>query len=443
MSGILGLGSSGSLELNSELIQKLKTAESTATLDPITEDIEETELEAEAISNIQTAMTEFLEIVENFDLYTSDTNVFNEITASTSGTSATFDATDTSELDEGTISVNIEQLAQKDVYQSTIISDITEEMEDGVITISIGEDSYDFSTSGKTYEELVEEMNYYTQLDVALEQVSDDTHRLVLKSSTSGTANALTITQTSIDLGLEDNSNHVLTAQNMLATVDGIDYDLSENKISMQNGLIITALEEGASSITLTQDSSYIYDAIDQMVTKYNEIVDLIDGYTLGDEDDTVIISDSSTLRTLMSGIKEIFFDNYGLDDEENIFAYGLSYDSDGYLQIDSSELSSAISTNYDNLKELFVGYAEKEGLGTRLSEYLDSLDGLDGLLSSYEDDLDDAIDTLYDDYDEASEKLDEKYELLAEQYAEYTVLITEMENSFASLQLMIDSESS
>lgn len=35
-SGTLGLGSSGSTSLNSELITKLKTAESTAVLDPIT-----------------------------------------------------------------------------------------------------------------------------------------------------------------------------------------------------------------------------------------------------------------------------------------------------------------------------------------------------------------------------------------------------------------------
>ena len=95
-SGILGLGSSGSVDLSSELITKLKTAESTSILDPITTQKENTQAQIDATDEIQTKILELLEISKIFDLYTSDTNVFDEITASTTGTSATFDATDTS-----------------------------------------------------------------------------------------------------------------------------------------------------------------------------------------------------------------------------------------------------------------------------------------------------------------------------------------------------------
>ena len=437
--GILGLGSSGSVDLSSDLIDKLKTAETTAILDPITEDIEDTEAELEALSEIETMVLELLDLVDDFDLFTSDTNIFDELTATTSGSAASFDAADTSELEPGTISVTVEQLAQKDVYQSNIISDITEEMDAGTISITIGDSTYDFSTDGKSYEELVSEMDTYSNLDVALEQVSDDSYRLVIKSSESGTSNAITISQTDVDLGLEDEDNHVLSAQNMKASVDGIDYDLSSNKISMENGLIITAVSEGTSSIVMERDDSTITDTIEEIASKYNELVDLVNSYILGDEDDPALISDSSTIKTMMSGIKEILFDSYGLEDEENLFIYGISFDSDGYMQVDSSELATAISDNYDDLKELFVGYAEKEGIGTRLKTYLDSLDGLEGLLTTYEDKLNDRIDTLNDEYDAASDKLDEKYEQMATQFAEYTVLITEMENSFASLQMIID----
>ena len=41
---------------------------------------------------------------------------------------------------------------------------------------------------------------------------------------------------------------------------------------------------------------------------------------------------------------------------------YGISFDTDGYMQIDTSELAEAVTNNYDDLKELFVGYAEKRG---------------------------------------------------------------------------------
>jgi flagellar hook-associated protein 2 len=442
--GILGLGSSGSLDLNSELLTKLKTAESTSILDPITAEEEDTQAEIDAVNEIQTMVTDFLDIVKDFDLFTSGTNIFDEITASTSGTSASFDATDTSDLEPGTISVNVTQLAQKDVYQTNIIADKTSTMDSGTISISIGDNSYDFSTDGKTYEALISEINNYPDLDAALEQVGDSSYRMVIKSTESGLSNALSITQTDIDLGLEDSDNHVLTAQNMNATIDGVDYDLSSNKVTMQNGLIIKAVSEGTSTITMERDDSSLIDGINNMADKYNDLVDLVNSYILGDEDNAAVISDSSTLKTMMSDIKNILFGNYGLDNEENLFKYGISFDSSGYVQIDDTELSSAISDNYDDVKELFVGYAEKEGIGTKLKTYLDSLDSLDGgLLSTYSDRLSSRLDTLNSDYQTASDKLDEKYEQMATQFASYTVLITQMENDFASLQAIIDDSSS
>ncbi len=440
--GILGLGSDGSLSLNDELIAKLKSAESESVLDPITEDITDKEVEVTQAEELSTLFDEFLELVKPFDLYTSDTNVFDDVVATTSGESVTFDATDTSNLNTGTINVTVNQLAQKDVYQSNLISDITETMSSGTLTITVGDETHEFTTDDKTYEELVEEMGYYSDFEVSLEEVNDDTYRLVVKSATAGTQNGITISQDDIDLGYEDEYNHVLTSQNLLAEIDGIDYDLSSNKVTMDNGLIITALSEGDSSISIEQDSSLIIDSLIEVADKYNELVDLIDKYTLtNDDEDVVTFEDTTTIKMILNSIKNMFFNNYGLEDEENIFKYGITF-NDGYIEIDETELSSAVTSNYDDLKELFVGYAEKEGVFTQMKTYLDSLDGLNGIWTNYTDDLDDSLDDLNDYYDEESERLDEKYAQLSEQYAAYTVLITEMENEFASLQAIIDSDS-
>ena len=440
--GILGLGSSGSVDLSNELIEKLKTAESTSTLDPITAEIEDTEAEIEAVDAVESKILELLAVMETFDLYTSDTNVFDEVSANTSGDSVVFDAADTSALNPGTINVSVTQLATKDVYQSDIIEDTESVMDDGTLTITIGEESYDFTTTGKTYEELLTEMSYYSDLDVALEQVSDETSRLVVKSAESGLANAITILQSGdIDLGFDNEDNHVLTAQNFQGTVDGIDYNLSSNKFTMNNGLIISAIETGDSTISIEQDSSYVISAVESMTTLYNELVDLVDSYVTGDEDNVAVISDSSTLRTIMTDIKNYFYESYGLDDEENAFAFGLSFDSDGYMEVDSTTLSEALTNNFDDVKELFVGYAEKEGIGTALKTYLDALDSTDGIITTYQERLDDYLETLNDDYETASEALEEKYEAMATQFAEYTVLITSMENDFAALEAIIDSD--
>ncbi len=441
-SGILGLGTSGSTDLSSELITKLKTAESTSILDPITAEQEDTQAEIDALDEIQTMVLELLDLVDDFDLFTSDTNIFDEVSATTTGSSVSFDATDTSNIEEGTVSVEVTQLAQKDVYQSDTISDTTTTMDSGTISITIDDTTYDFSTDGKTYEELVTEMNKNSGLEVSLEQVGDTSYRMVIKSSESGSDNALTITQTDIDLGLENTDNHVLTAQNLLATIDGIDYEKSSNKVTLESGLIIKAVSEGTSTITIEKDNASVVEGIVSIADKYNDLVDLVNSYILGDEDENAVISDSSTLKTMMSQIKEILFDTYGLEDEENMFKYGISFDSDGYMQVDETELTEALTDNYDDIKELFTGYAEKEGIGTRLKTYLDSLDGIDGLLTAYDDKLDGRLETLEDEYQTASDKLDEKYEQMSTQFAAYTVLITQMETAFSSLKLLIEGDS-
>ena len=447
--GILGLGSSGSVDLSSELITKLKTAESKSVLDPITTNKEDTQAELDALTEIQTMVSELLDLVDDFDLYTSGTNIFDEITATTSGTSVSFDAADTSKLNPGTISVDVTQLAQKDVYQSNTISDITSTITNGgTLSITVGDTTYDFDTTGKSYEDLVEEMSYSSKLDVNLEKVNNTDYRMIVKGTESGTANAVTISQSgTTNLGFNSTGNHVLTAQNMKAKIDGVDYDVSSNKITMENGLIIQAVsvdtETSSSSISMERDTSTIVTRISDIASKYNDLVDLIDSYTLGDEDNTATISDSSTLKSMMSGIKEILFDSYGLNNEESMFKYGISFDSDGYMNVNTTTLTTAVTNNYDDLRELFVGYAEKEGLGTRLKTYLDSLDSSTGLLTTYQDKLNTYISTLSDDYDTASTKLDEKYTAMSAQFAAYTVLITQMENAFSSLKLIIDTSTS
>lgn len=447
--GILGLGSSGSVDLNQDLIDKLKETESNAYLKPISTDIEETQAEIDATDEVATKISELLQIIDSFDLYSSGTNVFDEVSATTSGSSVNFSASDTSNINPGTISVSVTQLAQKDVYQSDIIADPTAIIGAGTLSITVGGTQYDYDTTDMSYEDLVTQLNYNSNLDASLEQVGDNSYRLILKSSGTGLENAITITQDvdAINLVNEDvngnNINHVVEAQNLLATIDGTDYDLSSNKVTLQNGLSITAVDEGDSSISVERDDTLIVDRITQIATTYNELVNLVSSYTTGDEENSAVISDSSTLRSIMSDIKDVFYDSYGLADEENAFIYGISFNKNGQMEVDTAALSDAVTNNYDDLKELFVGYAEKEGIGTRLSSYLDDLDSLNGTLTTFQDKLSGRLSDLNDSLDDETERIDTKYQQLADQFAQYTVIISQMENSFKSLQLIMDMQTS
>ena len=236
----------GASSLNGELIQKLYDAESESRVNPLTTRLELIDTEATVISDINTKINELISTVGSFDLYTSGTNAFEQVTATANGTSALFDAADVSALKEGTTTVDIQQLAQKDVYQTSKFSDSTS-------LITGGQDSGDqitvngtnFTTVGKSYDDLVTDINNSGLFYASVEQVSDTESRLVIKSKDVGEENALIITQTDVDLGLEDtsgvdefgnpdgsNANHILHAQNMKATVDGVAYDVSSNTIT-------------------------------------------------------------------------------------------------------------------------------------------------------------------------------------------------------------------
>jgi flagellar hook-associated protein 2 len=229
--------------------------------------------------------------------------------------------------------------------------------------------------------------------------------------------------------------SHVSVAKNMKASIDGVDYDVSSNTLTIQGNLTMTAIELGTSTISIQKDHSQILPTIEEMVTKYNELVDLIDGELYSAE---TPIEDLSSLRMMMSSIKEKLFGNYGEGDDKNLFNYGFSVDKTGYLAVDSTTFASALADDPDGMKDLFIGTAEKPGLGTQLKEYVDELDGFDGLLTLYGETMADRKTSLEEDMEKAQEALDTKYSLMSQQFAAYTAIITQMEASFGGLKMMI-----
>ncbi|MFA6683785.1 MAG: flagellar cap protein FliD N-terminal domain-containing protein, partial [Arcobacteraceae bacterium] len=121
--GILGLGTSGSAGLSQELIDKLKEAEKKAKVEPIETKLETWDKELEKFGEIEAKINELFASVKTLDLFNSTgTNAFEQIVANTSGTSAIFEAVDTSLLNEGMTTINVTQLAKRDVYQTEIFT---------------------------------------------------------------------------------------------------------------------------------------------------------------------------------------------------------------------------------------------------------------------------------------------------------------------------------
>ncbi|MCK9162388.1 MAG: flagellar filament capping protein FliD [Arcobacter butzleri] len=438
--GILGLGSAGAAGLNQELIEKLKEAEKRARVEPFEKKLETWDKELEQFGSIEAKVDALLGAVKDLDLFKGSGNAFEQIVANTSGNSAIFEAVDPSLLRPGMLNIDISQLATRDVYQTSTFSkpsELISQDPNDKISIQVGDGSVLEFSLNQSFNDLSTKINNTKGLNANIEKVGDNDYRLIIKSTDSGEANKLTISTSGDDLlGLNIADNHVQEAQNMKAKVDGIEYNVSSNTITVQGGLNITAVEIGKSSINIEKDNTAIAPALQKFVDAYNDVVDAIDGELYNAD---TPMQDLSSMRMILSNIKNTLFGTYGDNNNLNIFNYGFEIDKSGKLTIDNKKLGEAVLNNLDELKDLFIGKAESKGLGTTLKELVDGMKFKDGLLSLYGDSMSKRQEELKSEKTKAIEQLDAKYLQLAQQFAAYTAIITQMESSFGGLKMMIE----
>lgn len=443
--GVLGLGSGQASALNSDLIDKLKTAERKSTVEPFETKITKIGTEKTTFETISKKVAELLDAIKPFDLFVSGgVTAFEQKTATTAGDSVSFDAADIKSLKKGTTNVDVTQLAQKDVYQS---ESVTGAIKDSVINQgSLVINGETFDTTNKTYQQLATEITAKAGMNASVEQVGTDAFRLVIKSEESGIDNKLNISgAASQALGYTtdgtaiNSTNHILEAKNMIAKVDGVEYNVSSNNIAV-DGLKITANKVGASSINVVEDNTQVPTQMQNFVTKYNELVAMVDSEVYNPDS---AISDKSSIKNIVSQLKDKLFGSYGASNDKSVFNYGIELAKDGGLSIDSTKFNKAMQDDISGLKELFLGTAEKKGMGTIFKETLDEMNFSGGVLDTYQSSMTTRETKLNDEKTKAEKVLDTKYEQLALQFSSYGALINQMESSFSGLKMLISQSTS
>lgn len=442
MAGVLGLGSSGSTSLNEALIEKLKEADKAATVTPLEKKLEKFTTEKEVVTNIQTKVSELLSAVKVFSLnQTTGANAFQQKSANVTGDGVSFDSDDLSALKAGSLSVKVEQLAQKDVWQSKQFykdasgNPITKDSLVNQGTLNIN--GTPINTTDKSYNDLVNEINKISGVQASLVEDSTGKFRLSIKSSETGEKNTIKFTGSDSKalsyFGFDDTANNVLKAQDMKMKVDRVDYSGSSNTITI-DGLKITATKSnGESTINIEEDNSKIKAQMQNFVNSYNNLNKLISDEVYSSDSS---LGDKASIRNIMSQLKEELFSEGNSD--KTMFSYGFSFDSKtGNLILDSTTFDKAVKSDKQGLQNLFVGVAEKKGIATTLDELI-SNSGINKDLIDYESNMLSRQTKLTEQKDKAQEALDAKYKTMTQQFAAYTTMITQMENSFSGLKMII-----
>lgn len=442
--GVLGLGQGQGAALNSDMLEKLKAVDRKATVEPLEEKLEKFTSEKEVIANITSKVDSFYDAVKVFSLNQSNSvNSFNQKSANVMGEGVVFDSDDLSSLKTGSLSVKVEQLAQKDAWQTATISGSkSQEVNQGILTIN----GNDIDTAGKSYEDVVKEINKIGGVEASLVDSSGGDFRLSIKSTETGESNKINFNTKDDENIVSDgaaslfkvgtpaeSSYNVLKAQDMKMKVDGIEYTNSTNNITI-DGLKITATKTGAeSTIEIQNDTTSLAKQMQDFANAYNDLRAEIENEVYSSESS---VYDKSALRDILSQVKNNFFSTGNSD--KSIFSFGFSFDEkSGDLKFNTRDFEAAIKDGTKDLENLFSGVPENKGIATLLDETI-SISGIKKGLIDYELSMLSREEQLKKDKEIAETALDNRYSIMAQQFATYGVIINQMEASFSGLKMMI-----
>jgi len=306
---------------------------------------------------------------------------------------------------EGNYAVEVKSLAQSQTLASISFANIDDVIGNGTLTFDFGTTVYDpgtdFATGDDTYTSFTsnpERSSESVEIDNSNNTVSgirdainnadigvsasivDDGNgfRLLITSDDQGADNSLSISVDEGGLAAENIDTTGLSnlafnssATNIEQTQAGIDAELSINGLTVfRESNIVTGAIPGITINLKTADvgnpvqvnisSSNASEAeknIGSFVSSFNEMVNVFNGLTLfgGEGGQNGILLGDTTARNFMQQVRRElggFVNNAG--SFNSLSAIGITTNRDGTLKLDSGELKSALSDDFDSVAQLF-----------------------------------------------------------------------------------------
>jgi flagellar hook-associated protein 2 len=220
-------------------------------------------------------------------------------------------------------------------------------------------------------------------------------YRLMVASTSTGTAAAARFSETGTSLGLSDTANIKVGAQDAIATIDGVDVTRGKNVIDdAVAGLTFTLVKphakdleaEASSTITVALDTTSLTSKLQAMVSAYNAVNGALHvqlDYT-GSQKGTNTLFGDSTLRQLQGALGGVMSNGYGagaatgdMSQAATLGAIGLVRAKDGALSLDTTKLASALASNSNAVGDLFVTNGFATAMTTLTDAYTRAGDGL------------------------------------------------------------------
>ncbi len=453
--GISSLGVGSSI-LTQDVLDQLRAADDAARIQPITLDIANETDKKDALAVVDAMMTNFIDSINAVKSAT----LWDERSATvSSGTSVEVTAASNTDVQDFTL--NVTNLATKQIEQSGIFSAKTDVVDTvaGSFDIQVGTGTavtinYDANATLDDIKNLINE-KAGSLVDATIVQTNLGEFHLFLSSVATGdetgvageTGTNISITSASgLDTRLttDFDAAAVQSGVNATFTFNGSApiSRASNNVDDLITGLTITLKESGVSNVSIAQDRTSILEKFDSFVEKYNAAMTELDSVTKSSTDSSErgIFSADSTVKSMKRSIQSMIESVGG--GVGSMIDYGFSVDKDGTMTLNKATLEAALDSAPENTQAFFSGgdYTKADmtvvtldGAFAEMSVTIEDYTKTNTVLDQLRESIIDTISTLEERKTSATERLDAKYEIMKKQYAAYDAIIAKF-NSVSSM---------
>lgn len=411
---------------------------------------QQNELNAESngLDSLSSALTDFQSAI---DALNSDTDGPLTFSATSSNEANTVSAN--SQAQAGTYSFYVTKLAQAqqttfnmsdDTFSASGTFELT--MDDGTtmdIDLAAADEDGDSFIDASELVDAINDSDDNPGVSAALVK-TDGTTTIMLTSDTTGAQSAFSVNvtgNTSFSDQITASKNNVTDAQDAeihLGSQTGPAITSSSNTFDdVIPGVTMTFTEASdpddpndVTTFTVAEDSSGSQEKVQTFVDAYNTLIDTIDSLTSYGDDDTAagVFAGDAGMNSLANQMDDIAHASYG---GVSIVDYGITLDSDGHLQIDSTQFSEVMEENPDGLTSIFVG---EDSMVAQMDDLMDSyLDSSNGIIAMRQENIDDQQSKIQDESDQLTETYNTNYERYVEEYTNTLVEVYTMKVSMAA----------
>ena len=397
------------------------------------------QVELSAYGNLQSALSSLKSAMDGLDSASNLTSF-----SASSGDTDLFTVSADENASAGSYDVKVQNLAKihkltsKKVGDGTTLEDGAfadgEYVGEGTIHLKVGSGStMDIAVSATdTIKEVAQSIND-AEAGVQASVIFDGTyHFLTLTADETGAENVINLTVTDegddpdpsepesrdidmiglsrlvYDKNVTENLGNTQTAADSNITVDGVS-NISRNTNVIDDvieGVTITLESapdtDNETTLTVSGNTSGFVSKINSFVSAYNNMLDFFDSaqsYNPESETAGVLMGDATT-NNVRNSLRNMVTNTVpGVESFERLTGLGITMNSEGRLEVDSSALNSALDDHFDDVVEFFTQATEgSEGFAVRMVDTLDvMLDSTGGTLDARTDGIQNSIEDIQD----------------------------------------------